>query len=142
MNHEYFERPPESFGLKTAARLRNAVTGYLTTGGFPGVQQQDKILRNEILQGYVDSVLLRDVVERYPVSNALVLKHLVHHVMHVSGSKFSMNKFYNTLKSQHIKCTNNKLYEYLSYLTDAYLFYLVPIHSRSEKAQLINPDKI
>jgi len=62
--------------------------------------------------------------------------------MHASGSKFSINKFYNTLKSQQIKCTKNKLYEYLDYLIDAYLFYRVPIHSRSEKARLINPAKI
>lgn len=141
-NHGLFEDPPVSFGIKTAAKLRKAITEYLTIGGFPEIQQLDKVLRNEILQGYVDSVLLKDVVERYQVSNALVLKHLVHHVMHASGSKFSINKFYNTLKSRQIKCTKNKLYEYLDYLIEAYLFYRVPIHSRSEKARLINPAKI
>ncbi len=137
-----FESPPVSFGIRTAAKLRKAVLEYMQIGGFPEIQQLDSLLRNEILQGYVDSVLLKDVVERYRVSNALVLKHLVHHVMHASGSKFSINKFYNTLKSQSIKCTKNKLYEYLDYLMEAYLFYQVPIHSRSEKARLINPAKI
>jgi len=139
---EVFAKLPTSFGSKTATKLRKAVGEYLKIGGFPEVQHLDNVFRNEILQGYVDSVLLKDVVERYQVSNALVLKHLVHHVMHASGSKFSINKFYNTLKSQSIKCTKNKLYEYLDYLVEAYLFYRVPIHSRSEKARLINPAKI
>jgi len=141
-NHGVFATPPKSFGIKTAAKLRKAATEYLAIGGFPEIQQLDKILRTEILQGYVDSVLLKDVVERYQVSNTLVLKHLIHHVMHASGSKFSVNKFYNTLKSQQIKCSKNKLYEYLDYLIEACLFYRVPIHSRSEKARLTNPAKI
>lgn len=46
------------------------------------------------------------------------------------------------MKSISIKCTKNSLYEYLDHLTDAFLFYKVPIHSRSEKSRLINPAKI
>jgi hypothetical protein len=46
------------------------------------------------------------------------------------------------MKSMSIKCTKNSLYEYLDHLTDAFLFYKVPIHSRSEKSRLINPAKI
>lgn len=41
-----------------------------------------------------------------------------------------------------VKCTKNSLYEYLDHLIDAYLFYRVPIHSRSEKARMLNPAKI
>ena len=48
--------------------------------------------------------------------------------------KFSINKFYNHLKSMSVKCTKNNLYEYLNHLIDAFLFYRVPIHSRSEKS--------
>jgi len=58
------------------------------------------------------------------------------------GGKFSVNRFYNTLKSMSVKCTKNSLYDYLDYLIDAYLFYRVPIHSRSEKSRMLNPAKI
>ena len=76
--------------------------------------QQD--MRTEILQGYIDSVLLKDTIERHSVSNVLVLKHLVRHIMNSAGGKFSVNKFFNTMKSMDIKCTKNNLYEYLEYL--------------------------
>jgi len=46
------------------------------------------------------------------------------------------------MKSMAIKCTKNSLYEYLEYLSDAFLFYKVPVHTRSEKARMINPAKI
>ena len=102
----------------------------------------ERNLRIEVLQGYIDSVLLKDIIERHNVSNIQVLKYLVRHIMNAAGGQFSVNKFYNTMRSMSIKCTKNNLYVYLDYLTDAFLFYKVPIHSRSEKSRLINPAKI
>jgi hypothetical protein len=140
--HALFASPPSRFGARTSAILRRAATDYLAIGGFPEVQAVAPDQRIEILQGYIDSVLLRDVIERHRVSNVIVLKHLVRQIMNGPGAKFSVNKFYNTLKSMAVKCTKNSLYEYLDHLIDAYLFYRVPIHTRSEKARMINPAKI
>ncbi|MBU2262979.1 MAG: ATP-binding protein [Proteobacteria bacterium] len=140
--HGLFPGSPKTFGANTASVLRKAVKDYLEVGGFPEIQKLDRNLRIEVLQGYIDSVLLKDIIERHKVSNILVLKHLVRHIMNSSGGQFSVNKFFNTMKSMSIKCTKNSLYEYLDHLTDAFLFYKVPIHSRSEKSRLINPAKI
>lgn len=140
--HGLFPEKPKTFGLNTAAILRKAAKDYLEIGGFPEAQKLDVNLRIEVLQGYIDSVSLKDIVERHKVSNILVLKYLVHHIMNSAGSQFSVNKFFNTMKRMSIKCTKNSLYEYLDHLTDAFLFYKVPIHSRSEKSRIINPPKI
>jgi len=137
-----FPEKPKRFGANTASLLRKAVRDYLEMGGFPEIQALDRDLRIEILQGYIDSVLLKDIIERHKISNILVLKHLVRQIMNASGGQFSVNKFFNTMKSLSIRCTKNSLYEYLDHLTDAFLFYKVPIHSDSEKARLINPAKI
>jgi len=137
-----FSDRPKTYGANTASLLRKAIKDYLEVGGFPEIQALDRELRIEILQGYIDSVLLKDIIERHKVSNILVLKHLVRHVMNSSGGRFSVNKFFNTMKSLSIKCTKNSLYEYLDHLTDAFLFYKVPIHSRSEQSRLSNPAKI
>ncbi|MBN1663688.1 MAG: ATP-binding protein [Deltaproteobacteria bacterium] len=140
--HGLFNDRPKTFGANTAAILRKAIKNYLDVGGFPEVQKLDSNLRVEVLQGYIDSVLLKDIIERHQVSNILALKYLVRHVMNSSGGQFSVNKFFNTMKSMSIKCTKNSFYEYLDHLTDAFLFYKVPIHSRSEKSRLLNPPKI
>lgn len=137
-----FEKPPQNFGSRTAATLRRAIADYLEIGGFPEVLNLDRNLRMEVLQGYIDSVILKDVIERHRVSNVIALKQLVSHIMHAPGGKFSVNKFYNTLKSMAVKCTKNSLYGYLDHLIDAYLLYRVPIHSYSEKARMLNPPKI
>lgn len=137
-----FPGRPKTFGANTVSLLRKAAKDYLEVGGFPEVQTLDRNLRIEVLQGYIDSVLLKDIIERHKVCNILVLKHLIRHIMNCSGGQFSVNKFFNTMKSMSIKCTKNSLYEYLDHLTDAFLFYKVPIHSRSEKSRLINSPKI
>ena len=137
-----FQKIPQSFSSTNKAKLRKAVTDYLVIGGFPEVQKVPRYLRTEILQGYIDAVLLKDVIERHRVSNITALKYMIHSISHASGCQFSVNKFYNSLKSLSIKCTKNNLYEYLDYLIDAYLFYRVPIHSRSEKSRIVNPAKI
>jgi len=140
--HGLFTESPKTFGANTAAKLRKAAKEYLEIGGFPEVQGTPIDLRVEILQGYIDSVLLKDIIERHKVGNVLVLKYLVRHMINSFGGQFSVNKFFNTLKSMGIKCTKNSLYEYLDHLTDAFLFYKVPIFSRSEKSRLLNPAKI
>jgi predicted AAA+ superfamily ATPase len=140
--HELIHNNPKTFGSKTVSTLRKAAKDYLEIGGFPEVQLLEQHLRTEILQGYVDSVLLKDIIERYKVGNVLALKHLVRSVMAAPGGKFSVNKFYNTLRSMAVKCTKNNLYAYLDYLVDSFLFFKVPLHTRSEKAKLVNPVKM
>jgi len=137
-----FAKPPERFGARTAAALRNAVARYLDTGGFPEVQSVEAHVRVEILQGYVDSVILRDVIERYGVRNVTALQHMVRTLMHAPGCRFSVNKFYNTLRSMSVRCTKNSLYDYLDHLVDAYLVYKTPVHTRSAKARMLHPPKI
>jgi len=129
-------------GARAVSTLRHAATRYLEQGGFPEVLSYAAADRIQVLQGYVDSVVLRDVIERHGETNLLALRHLVAHVMAAPGGVFSVNKFYNTLRSLQVKCTKNTLYEYVDHLVDAYLFLRVPLHTRSERMRMVNPPKL
>jgi predicted AAA+ superfamily ATPase len=131
-----------SFGSKVRATLQNLIAQYLKVGGFPEVQRFDNELRREVLRNYLDVVILRDVVERYAVSNTQALRTIIRHVIGAPATRFSVNKFYNALRTQGISCSKNNLYEYMDYLTDTFLFYQVPIHSRSERVRRVNPKKV
>jgi hypothetical protein len=136
------DKKPKSYDLYNSTILRKAIKDYLEIGGFPEVQRLDRHTRVKILQGYIDSVILKDVVERHNVSNIKTLKHLVRSIMNATGEKFSVNNFYNTMKRLSIKCTKNSLYEYLDHLSDAFLFFKVPLHSKSQCAKRSNPPRI
>ncbi len=129
-------------GAKKRALVENRLRRYLHNGGFPEVQSVADHYRISILQEYVDVVILRDIVERYQVSNILPLRALIRHVLASPATLFSINKFYNDLKSQGLACGKNTLHDYFEYVKDTYLIYAVSIHSRSERAKRVNPRKV
>ena len=122
--------------------MQHQIGAYLTTGGFPEVQGLDAELRRQVLRNYVDVVILRDVVERYSISNVVALRALIRHIMSAPATRFSVNKFYQALRSQGVACTKNDLYAFLEYLTDAFLVYTAPTHARSEHVRRVNPKKV
>lgn len=129
-------------GAKKRALLENRLLAYLLEGGFPEVQKIDAEYRVRILQNYLDVVILRDLVERHQISNIFPLRYMIRHLLNANASLFSVNKFYNDLKSQGIRCGKNTLHEYLDYLSDAYLFFQVYVHTHSERVRMVNPRKI
>ena len=138
INTETGRRP----GAVKRSLLENRLKAYLLEGGFPEVQNIAGEYKIRILQDYLNVVILRDLVERYRITSIVPLRYMIRHLMNAPASLFSVNKFYNDLRSQGIPCGKNTLHEYLDYLSDAYLFFQVYIHSRSERARMVNPRKI
>jgi predicted AAA+ superfamily ATPase len=135
-------RPAQRFGSRNRAVAQNMFSRYLQIGGFPEVQTLEDEPRRQVLRNYLDVVILRDVVERYSVSNTAALRALIRHIMSAPATRFSINKFYNSLKSLGMAGSKNNLYDFLEYLSDAFLVYPVPIHARSERVRRVNPQKI
>lgn len=115
---------------------------YLSNGGFPesvGISTRDRF---DLLRGYVDSVLLRDVIERYEVTHPVALRWMVRHLLANAAGNFSVNKFYGDLKSQGIAIAKDTLHRYLGHLEDAFLIRTVSIASGSERRRMVNPRKV
>jgi predicted AAA+ superfamily ATPase len=73
---------------------------FLIEGGFPEAQRLPAALRIELLQGYVDTVLFRDVVERYGVSQVAALRWLVRQCLRNPAGSFSAHRLHLDLKAQ------------------------------------------
>ncbi len=129
-------------GSKRRAVLENRLSAYLDVGGFPEVQALKREHRIRVLQEYLDVVVLRDLVERHGISNVAALRYMIRHLLNCPASLFSVQKFYNDLKSQGVPCGKNTLHQFFDYLADAYLFFPVCIHSNSERTRMVNPRKV
>ena len=140
--HQIELQSTQRFGSQTRAAVQQMAGAYFKQGGFPEVQTADDETRRQILRNYVDVVILRDVVERYTIRNTVAVRALIRHIMAAPATRFSVNKFSNTLKSQGIACAKNDLYGFLDHLADAFLVYVIPIHSRSYKVRQVNPKKV
>lgn len=115
---------------------------YLQQGGFPGLFETQAMVHKQILQEYVDIVIFRDVIERYKISQTAVIKYMIHYMLRNSATQFSVNKFFNDLKSQGFRISRDSIYEYLHYIEDAYLAFTVPLYAESIRKTQSNPRKI
>ena len=122
--------------------LQNRLEAYLQEGGFPEAQGVPPRDRAQLLRGYVDLVLLRDVIERYDVSHPVALRWMVRSLLANPAGMFSVNKMYNDLRSQGIAVGKDRVYAYLSYLEDAFLVRIIPVAAASERQKMVNPRKV
>jgi len=115
---------------------------FLTEGGFPEVQGLDKALRLDLLQGYVDLVLFRDVIERHELTQVAALRWLVRHCLRNPGGSFSVHRLTDDLRSQGHGVARDAVNAMLSHLMDAFLLSAVPLATESERKRNSNPRKI
>ena len=87
-------------------------------------------------------MVLRDVIERHKVTNPTALRALQRHLLSTPGGSFTVNKFYNFLRSQGVSIGKDTLHAYLEHLQDAFLVRVLNMHSASEKQRLVNPRKV
>lgn len=115
---------------------------YLVEGGFPEAQGLTRSLRVELLQGYVDTVLFRDVLERYGVSQVSALRWIVRHCLRNPAGSMSVHRLFLDLKAQGHAVSKDSVHALLGHLFDAYLLEAVPLYSASERQRNSNPRKI
>lgn len=133
---------PSLLPARMKATLDFQFVGYLKTGGFPEVQELDSSNSRQLLQGYIDVLLLRDVIERHQVANVTALRWLVRRLLSSPAGLFSVTKFSADLKSQGIPVSRDSLYDFLTYLEDAFLLQTIPVATDSEKRRQVNPRKV
>ncbi|MBU2639289.1 MAG: ATP-binding protein [Nanoarchaeota archaeon] len=122
-------------------KIKKLFERYLTFGGFPEVVLEENKLEYDILNNYFEIMIYRDIVERYSVRNINLLKMLSKFLLTNISLQFSVNSYYNTLKKD-ISVSKETILEYLSYLEEANLIFLLPLFSYSMKVQQANPKKV
>ena len=143
LRHHGVEVParPARVTSRRAALLDNRLSRYLEIGGFPEAQSLTAVERRQLLQNYVDVVLLRDVIERHKVANVTALRWMVRRLVGSPAGLFSVSKFFADLKSQRLSVSRETLHDMLGHLADAFLVHTVLVAAQSEKRRQVNPRK-
>ena len=133
--------PSGPYSSRTAGILRHAMQRYLDEGGFPDVQGDDYRIRVKTLQGYVDAVLYRDVIERHEVPSVQSLRYTLEYIKNNFAHKISTRSISGVLKGLGLSDNREYISDYLDWLEQAYLIYRVPIRTDSLSVRRMNPDK-
>lgn len=109
------------------ARVNNAFDDFNAGGGFPQVVLTASSLgKVKILQGYFETMLLRDLGQHFAVGNLSALRYLLKRMMDTLTKPVSVNAIYNDLRSQGLKVAKDDLYAWVGYACSVFLFF--PLH--------------
>lgn len=114
------------------AKLRNAFVEYNNEGGFPEVVlEQNPLQKVKILQGYFDTMLLKDLAEHYDLSNIEVLRYYLKRIMSNLTKPTSIRAIHGDIKSRGLKVSKDDLYDWANHACDIFMFLRVPNYSKS-----------
>ncbi len=118
-----------SYNLKTIAyskektAVKKAFSQFLINGGYPALFIDQTLPKEQILQSYYDSMIFKDIIERYKIEDVKKLKSLAQLLFQSISSDISYNKLANKMKTIGFDISKNTVIEYISYFEDAYLFF-------------------
>jgi predicted AAA+ superfamily ATPase len=122
--------------------VKHHLLHYLEFGGFPETLDASPALHRELLQGYIDTVIYRDIVERYHVTNTSVLRYLLRHCLQNAASILSVHKIYLNFRSQGHAIGKTALYQFMDYFEDAYCLFSISAYEFSYRKSQLKPKKI
>ena len=96
---------------------------YEKYSGFPSVAIADKPLKETILSGIFDSIVLNDIAHRASVKDTYILKSVILFLADNVGQLVNPSKISNTLTSERVPTSNHTISKYLDLLENAFLFY-------------------
>ena len=133
---------PKHLSSKQRMEVQHAFEQYWKCGGFPEVLELEQSLRIKIHQEYFQTILYRDVVERYDIAHPKALRDVARYLLDNAASLYSLNALYGYLKSLGHKLQKVTVGQYLEWLEDSYFLFSVRLYDASLSRSNANPKKI
>lgn len=115
---------------------------YVIKGGLAGSyaykSENDRI---KYIQDVYSTIVNRDLISKYKISDSYVLEHLSEYLMDNISNLTSPNKVSNTLKSNKVDTSHVTVRKYIQYLCNAFMFYPIKRYDIKGKKYLSTNDK-
>lgn len=120
---------------KEKSLLIKDLNQYIQTGGFPLVVKEND---TELVNGYFQDILYRDIISRYRLAQVNEIKQIGLYLLSNTGKLFS----YATLQNISGVKSLSSIKDYLYYYEQTYLFFYLKKFDYSVKKQIMNPKKV
>lgn len=125
------------------SNIKDSFQRYLEQGGFPIVALTN-MSRNDsyqIVEGIYSTVITNDIARRHKIQNRELFDRVVLFIMENMGKTFSANSIVNFLKSEQRKTNVETIYNYLKWLTEAFVIYKCSRYDIQGKSVLKTQEK-
>jgi predicted AAA+ superfamily ATPase len=126
---------PARLSSAQRAMLLKDFNHYMAFGGFPLVAKENDL---ELVNGYFQDILYRDIISRFRLSQVNEIRQIGLYFASNTGKLFS----YSTLQSISGIKSLSSIKDYLWYYEQSYLFFYVKKFDYSVKKQIMNPKKV
>jgi predicted AAA+ superfamily ATPase len=135
-----FEHPVNS--TKGKAEVIRLFDEYMKWGSFPAMISTELFSRETLLREYFDTMLLKDILQRYNVSKPDQCIRLYRYLISQMSRPITLTSAYTFLKSANYMTSRDSVREYISHAVDSLLMFEVPILSSSQNEIERNPRKM
>lgn len=130
--NEYLQSMPSDTNIEAAYRE------YIEKSSFPYVLQikNDREMVREYLTGLYNTIVLKDVVSRRKITDVMMLESVVRFLADNIGNISVIKRISDTMTSLGRKIASHTVENYISALTNSYIFYSVPRYDAKGKLLL------
>ena len=117
-----FKEVCELKNLKNKEDIEKEFEDYIKWGSMP--QRfcfNDELQIKNYLMDLYDSIVVKDIISRYKVKDVELLNKILEYLMSTPAQQFSVTNIVNFLKNESRNCSNETLYNYLSYITNSFI---------------------
>ena len=106
------------------SNMQEAFTDYIQIGGLSGAYPYSRISdREKYIRDVYETILIRDLVEKYKLGNPTMMKRMSHYLMDNIGNISSSRNISNALTSDGTLTNHMTVGNYINYLCNAFVFY-------------------
>ena len=122
---------------RTRARLKSNLKEYLRIGGFPEIVKAPEV-KNVYLSSLYSSIISRDIIARHNIRFVKTFREMTTTLI----SNFATPISFNKLKNTHDFKSSHTAKNYVGYLSEAYLIYLLDKYSPKPREIANSPKKV
>jgi predicted AAA+ superfamily ATPase len=115
------------------ARLDVLFDKYLLWGGFPALVETPECTKAKLLREYFDTMILRDVIEKFEVSQPKECVHLFRYALSCIGKFTSHKSSCEYLRQSGFRIGRDSVTNLVGHAEDAWLLFHLPLFSPSQK---------
>lgn len=132
-----------NFKNKDSSEARAVFDEYIQYGGFPliGISSFDTRSAYQIVEGIYASVITRDISKRHQIRNKELFDRVVRYIIENVGMTFSASSIVKFLKSENRSLSVEAIYNYIKWLTEAFIIYPCQRYDLQGKAVLKTQEK-
>ncbi|MDO5147886.1 MAG: ATP-binding protein [Oscillospiraceae bacterium] len=132
-----------TFKNKDFSEARAVFDEYIQYGGFPliGISDFDTRSAYQIVEGIYASVITRDISKRHKIRNNELFDRVVRYIIENVGMTFSASSIVKFLRSENRSLSVEAIYNYIKWLTEAFIIYPCKRYDLQGKAVLKTQEK-